>query len=122
MNLLDEFSADCVIINRNIVDDGYGGHITTWAEGAEFKAIIAFASSIQARQAEKQGVTSLYTIYYIDKDILLQYNVVFKRKSDNKIFRVTSNGNDEFTPKSSPLNMRRVTAEEYTLDGGVSSG
>lgn len=121
MSLLDEFSADCVIINRNIVNDGYGGYVTTWAEGAEFKAAIAFASSIQARQAEKQGVTSLYTIV-TDKDILLQYHDVFKRKSDNKIFRVTSDGDDEFTPESSPLNKRRVTAEEYTLSGGESSG
>ena len=121
MSLLDEFSADCVIINKSIVNVSYGGYVTTWAEGAEFKAAIAFASSLQARQAEKQGVTSLYTIV-TDKDILLQYHDVFKRKSDSKVFRVTSDGDDEFTPESSPLNKRRVTAEEYTLNGGTSSG
>ncbi|MBQ2175490.1 MAG: hypothetical protein II453_10665 [Alphaproteobacteria bacterium] len=121
MSLLDEFSADCVIINRNIVNDGYGGYVTTWAEGAEFKAAITFASSIQARQAEKQGVTSLYSVY-TDKSITLQYHDVFKRLSDNKIFRVTSDGDDEFTPESSPLNKRRVNAEEYTLTEAVQNG
>lgn len=121
MSLLDEFSADCVVLNKSTIDDGYGGYITTWSEGAMFKAAIAFASSIQARQAEKQGVTSLYSVF-TDKSMTLQYHDVFKRLSDSKIFRVTSDGDDEFTPESSPLNKRRVTAEEYTLNGGISSG
>jgi hypothetical protein len=45
----------------------------------------------------------------------LQYHDIFKRKSDNKIFRVTSDGDDKHTPPSATLDMRQVSAEEYTL-------
>ena len=43
---------------------------------------------------------------------MLSYNDIFKRKSDGKIFRVTSDGDDKYTPDSAILNMRQVTAEE----------
>lgn len=118
MSLIDEFSANCVILNKAKVPDGYGGTKITWSEGVTFKAAIAFDSSIQARTAEKQGVTSLYSVT-ISKDFMLDFGDVFKRLSDGKIFRVTSDGDDQFTPNSSPLNMRRVTAEEYVLTGDV---
>jgi len=45
---------------------------------------------------------------------------VFRRAFDGKIFRVTSDGSDKYTPASATLNMRQVTAEEYELpDGGA---
>lgn len=121
MSLLDEFSADCIFLNRAKVDDGYGGTKTVWTEGASFKAAIAFDSSIQARTAEKQGVTSLYSVF-VSKDLALDSGDVFKRNSDGKVFRVTSDGDDQYTPNSSPLNKRRVSAEEYVLTGGDSNG
>ena len=45
----------------------------------------------------------------------LQARDIFKRLEDNKIFRVTSDGDDNKTPAGARLNMRQVTAEEYTL-------
>lgn len=105
---------NCVLLNKQTVNDGYGGFITTYTEGAEFPAAIRFDSSIEARAAEKQGVTSLYTII-TSKNIVLQYHDVLRRKRDGKIFRVTSDGDDSFTPDSASLNMREVTAEEFNL-------
>lgn len=117
MSLLSQAMSDCVFLNKSVVDDGYGGRITNWTEGAKFKAAIVFNSSIEARIAEKQGVTSLYTVT-IHKDFMLDYNDVFRRVKDGKTFRVTSDGDDEFTPDSATLDMRQITAEEWEVPYG----
>lgn len=111
MSLLDEQMESCVILNKSKIADGYGGVITTWTDGAEFKAAIVFDTSIEARVGEAQGVTSRYTVT-TSKAITLEYHEVFRRSRDNKLFRVTSDGDDKFTPASATLDMRQVTAEE----------
>lgn len=117
MSLLSEAMDKCIFLNKQIVTDGYGGYITQWTEGAQFSAAITFDTSIEARTADKQGVTSLYTVT-TEKSLTLEYHDVFKRLRDNKIFRVTSDGDDKFTPDSAFLNMRQVTAEEWSLPNG----
>lgn len=114
MSLLDEAMVDCVIYNKSIEADEYGGYITNWTEGARFKAAVVYSNSIQARIAEKQGVTDLYTVT-VKKAMKLEYHDVFKRLSDNKVFRVTSDGDDNHTPISANLDMRQVSAEEWSL-------
>lgn len=114
MSLLDDFMYECTFLNKQVTPDGYGGYNTTWADGAEFKAAITFDTSIEARTAEAQGVTSLYTVT-TTRDLTLDYHDVFRRKDDGKIFRVTSDGDDKFTPMSAGLDMRQVTAEEWAL-------
>ena len=106
--------SDCIFLNKQKVDDGYGGYKTIWTEGAEFKAAITFDTSIEARVAQAQGVYSLYTIT-TPRDIVLEYNDVFKRLSDGKTFKVTSDGDDKYTPPSAGLDMRQVTAREWEL-------
>lgn len=114
MSLLNEALEKCVILNKQTVKDGYGGYITQWVDGAEFEAAITFDTSIEARTAEKQGVSSLYTVT-TNKALTLEYHDVFRRLKDGKIFRVTSDGDDKFTPDSASLNMRQVTAEDFIL-------
>jgi hypothetical protein len=104
------------MINKAVVDDGYGGERTTWTLGATFQAAITFDSSVEAKIAQAQGVTSLYTVT-TPRTKVLQYHDVFKRLSDGKVFRVTSDGDDRFTPSSTSLDMRQVSAEEFTLTG-----
>lgn len=116
MNLLDNAMTTCVMMDRTTAPDGAGGYIPAWKEGAEFKAAITYDTSIQARVGEVQGVKSLYTVI-TRKNMNLQGRDVFKRLEDNKIFRVTSDGDDNKTPPSARLDMRQVTAEEYTLPG-----
>lgn len=114
MSLLSEAMENCIIMDKQTTPDGYGGVITTWVEGATFEAAIVMDNSIEARIAEQQGVTAIYTVT-TSKTINLQYHDVFKRERDNKIFRVTSDGDDKHTPNSAGLNMRQVSAEEWTL-------
>lgn len=117
MSLLTEAMAPCVMLDRTTASDGYGGIITVWNDGAAFEAAIVLDSSMQARTAAVQGVTSLYTVT-TRKALNLQYHDVFRRVSDGKIFRVTSDGDDKKTPGSAALNMRQVSAEEWSLPNG----
>lgn len=113
MSLLSEAMESCVILNKQTSLDEYGGFINTWVNGAVFKAAIVFDTSIEARTAEVQGVHSLYTVTTA-RNLTLQYHDVFRRERDGKLFRVTSDGDDKYTPASASLDMRQVTAEELT--------
>ena len=114
MSLLSEAMENCIMMDKSTTSDGYGGYDVVWSEGAEFEAAIVFNSSIEARRAEKEGVSSLYTVT-TKRAMILQYHDVFKRVRDNKVFRVTSDGDDSYTPDSATLDMRQVTAEEWSL-------
>lgn len=117
MSLLTEQMEECVMLDKTTKSDGYGGIETSWADGAMFNAAVVFDTSMQARTAEKQGVTALYTVT-TEKNINLQYHDTFRRISDGKLFRVTSDGDDKHTPISATLNMRQVTAEEWSIPNG----
>lgn len=118
MSLLSEAMESCVMLDRTTASDGRGGIITSWQEGASFDAAIVFDSSMQARTAQAQGVTALYTVT-TSKLVNLQFHDVFRRASDNKVFRVTSDGDDKKTPASAGLNMRQVTAQEWVFTDEV---
>lgn len=114
MSLLSEAMTTCIMLDKVTVKDGYGGYKRSWMEGVDFPAAITFNSSMEARVADKQGVTSLYTVT-TSRALTLEYHDVFRREEDGKIFRVTSDGDDQYTPKSATLDMRLVTAEEWSL-------
>ena len=60
MSLLDDFSQQCVLMDKKRVPDGAGGYEVAWTEGAEFLNYQALDTSMEARRAEKEGVTSVY--------------------------------------------------------------
>lgn len=114
MSLLTEQMETCVMLGKTTAPDGYGGYVSRYVDGAPFIAAITFDTSMEARVAERQGVTGMYTVT-TGKEVILEYHDVFRRIDDEKIFRVTSDGDDKHTPASASLNMRQVTAEEWEL-------
>lgn len=118
MSLLEEAYEEYTLLNKIRTDDGYGGYITSWADGATIMGAMVYNNSIEAKKAEAMGVTSVYTLT-TKKTVVLEYHDVLRRKSDSKIFRVTSDGDDKYTPRSAGLNMRQVSCEEWTLNGEV---
>ena len=114
MSLLTEMMEKFHIMDKVTSDDGYGGVTTEWKEGATFQGVATFDTSMQARAAEKQGVTSMYTVT-TSKSVVLQYHDVIKRDRDGKVLRITSDGDDKYTPASAGLNMRQVSAEEFVI-------
>lgn len=115
MNMIEESMEPVCFMEKTRTPDGEGGFITVWTEGAEFNASITFDTSMQARVADKQGVTSLYTVTTA-KNAKLEYHDVLKRLSDDKIFRITSDGDDKQTPLRAVFGQYlQVTAEEWVL-------
>ncbi len=114
MSLLDSAMETFCFVEKHRENDGVGGFIYVWTEGIEFQANARFDSSMQAKIAQAQGVKSLYTIT-TRKDLILEHLEVIKRISDGKLFRITSNGEDNKTPNSAALNMRQVSAEEFEI-------
>lgn len=114
MNLVENMMENCKLIEKKRVPDGAGGFETEWVDGAEFKAAIIRDTSLDARIAEKSGVTSVFTITTY-QSCRLAYHDVFKRLSDGKTFRVTSDAGDKESPRVSDLDMAQVTAEKWEL-------
>lgn len=114
MSLIDEAMTTVAMVEKTRIPDGEGGFITDWKDGAQFQAAITFDTSIQARTAHKQGVSSVYTVT-TSKNAKLEYHDVIRRLSDGKIFRITSDGDDIQTPERASFQFLQVTAEEWSL-------
>ena len=105
------------IIDKTYVPDGRGGVTPAYTDGAEIQAAFSFGSSEQLRIAEQAQAVPRYTIT-TRQNINLQYHDVVRRESDKKIFRITSDGDDNKSPAVSSLDMRQVEAEEWELPNG----
>ena len=114
MSLLSEAFEHYIVMDKRIVDDGYGGTDRAWTEGITISGAMVYNSSSTAKIAESMGVTGAYTLT-VRKNILLDFHDVLKRKSDGKIFRIVTDSDDLKTPESAALNMRQYSAEEYVL-------
>lgn len=114
MNLLESMMERCTLLNKITTGDGVLGRTTTWQDGATFDAAIIKDSSIEARIAEKQGVTEVFTVV-TQKGFGLDYHDVFRRESDGDIFRVTSLQKDSEAPERSTVKIGKVTAERWEL-------
>ena len=114
MSLIDVMMEECVMVDRRTVPDGIGGFNYEWVDGAQFRAAVIKNNSLEARVAEKQGVTELHTVT-VDKGLVLQYHDVFRRLSDGLTFRVTSHIRDSETPSVATFQIGQVTAERWEL-------
>ena len=114
MSLLDSAFETFTIINKSVVDDGYGGTTTIWTDGMAIKGAIVYNDSTQMKIAQAMGVTATYTLT-VRKNVALDYHTVLRRESDKKIFRLVSNSDDKKTPEEAALNMRQYNAEEFVL-------
>ena len=114
MSLLDDFARPCVLLEKSRVPDGAGGWVTEWTEGAEFLNYQALDTSMEARIAEKQGVTSLYSAL-VDKAVPIELNDYFKDKETGETYRVTSNPEEKKAPKSASFSLKYFTAERKAV-------
>lgn len=112
--LIESMMVDCCMMDKRSVPDSEGGFIYEWTEGAPFRAAIVKNNSLNAKIAEKQGVTEVYSIT-TPEGVVLGLMDVFKRKIDGAIFRVKSEGVDSETPRVATFQFRQVTAEKWEL-------
>lgn len=114
MSLLESAYEDFVIINKSVIDDGYGGTTNAWTDGATIQGAISFDASSGMKIAEALGSTSVYTLT-VKKSVDLDFHTVFRRESDGRTFRVTANSDDRKTPNDAGLDMRQYSVEEWQL-------
>lgn len=112
--LIDAFKTPCAMMDKVRVSDGEGGFTSQWTDGAQFDAAIVRNSTLEARIAEKDGLTNVYTVT-TSPNAHLEFHDVFKRLSDGQVFRVTSNGDDMRTPSVASFEFEQVSAEEWVL-------
>ena len=114
MSLLNDFGKVCVFMEKKRTPDGEGGYYVTWTDGAEFTAYQSLDTSMEARTAEKQGVTSVYSAL-VDKDVPIEYGDYFKEKESGTVYRVTSHPDENQAPKSASFTLKFFTAERAVL-------
>lgn len=115
MSLLDEFAVPCVLMERFRQSDGEGGWLPTeWKEGAEFQNYQSLDTSMEARVAEKQGVTSVYSAL-VDKSVPIEYGDYYKDRNTGTVYRVTSNPSEKEAPRGASFNLKYFTAERAEL-------
>lgn len=110
-SLLQAAMEPFVFMDETTNPDGYGGYISTWSDGAQFNAAAVYDQSLQAKTAEVQGVSSVWTVT-VPKTVRMDFHKVFRRLSDGKIFRCTSKDFKE-TPKAASFQVRQIRAEEW---------
>lgn len=115
MRLFEKMMEDCTMLDKQTLSDGLGGFSTQWNDGATFKAAVVKNNTLDAKVAEKSGVTELYTVT-VAKGTPLIYHDVFRRESDGAIFRVTSNIKDSETPTPATFQIGQVSAERWNLE------
>ena len=114
MSLLTDTKQTFVLMEKKRVPDGAGGSITTWEDGMEFEANPAFDTSMEARLAEKQGVSSLFT-FLVAKSLQIEYGDFIRDVQTGETYRVTSNPEDRKTPKSASFSLKSFTAERKAV-------
>jgi len=112
MSLIDAFKESCVLMEKSRVPDGEGGWIPSWSEGPQFEAAIVLDSSMNARIAEAEGVTALYTVT-TDRNVEMEFHDAFRRESDGQVFRITK-VNDP-TPGVATFQFNQYQAEAWEL-------
>lgn len=113
-SLIDSMMETFCFVEPTKTPDGEGGFVKTWKDGAEFPAALVSDTTIEARIAEKQGVTSTFTVTTYRSNPL-EYNAVIRRISDGATYRITSNGKDKTSPAVSTLDISQATAERWEL-------
>lgn len=104
----------CRILNHIREDDQYGSSVDYWSDGATFDATILKDATTEAVIAERQGIKEIFTVV-TRKGFKLDYHDVFRRLSDDQIFRVTSEPKDSEAPEASTVKIAKVTAEKWVL-------
>lgn len=116
MSLLNNAMTSCKRLAEIRTSDGEGGSTTVWNGTEVFNAAIVYEDTEDNVVGDASKDRNTYSII-TGRETKLKYHDVFKRLKDGKIFRVTSDGSDNATPKTAGLNMRKVTAEEWKLTG-----
>lgn len=112
--MLESYKHDCVLLEKVRVPDGLGGSTTAWTDGMTLPVIFSEDTTTEALVAEQQGFTSTYHAM-VQRNMEIKFHDVLRRVSDGKIFRVTKDGDDDKTPRTSAMDMKHLVLERWEL-------
>ena len=112
--LYEQFFEPCQHLQKHRKPDGEGGWITNWLALNEFEAAVVLDTSTEAVLAASANMNRTYTVT-CPVGTKLGFHDVFKRVSDGKTFRVTSDPNDLRTPSMATMQFEIVKAEAWGL-------
>lgn len=112
--LIDSFMEPFVLMDKTRTPDGEGGFVVQYVDSAEFDGALTLDTTMQARIAEQQGVTSVYTLTTA-KSCTLEFHDVIRRKSDGETFRVTKPNSDKRTPAVAGIQFAQATVEKWSI-------
>lgn len=114
MSLIEAFNQQFKFLEYSREPNGLGGFEETYKEGATFNGALVMDTTTQARIAEKQGVTSLYTLT-VPLDVPLKYGDLFRSVETGDTYRITSRPGEKKTPSVASFQFQNFTAELYSL-------
>lgn len=112
--LLEVCGSDCTLFEKTRITDGEGGYTFEWKDGLKFKNYFEQNTSMEARRAEKEGVTSLYSAL-VDKSLPINYNDFFRDETTGQTFRITSEPDEKKAPRTATFALKFFTAEKREL-------
>lgn len=113
--LYERMAVACARLVAKTEPDGEGGFKTVLAVGDGFTAAIVRDSSTASRIAEHDGVRNVYTVTTSET---LRYGDLFRRDSDSRVFRCTSDAVDGAAPCCAPFFFGQCSAEEWEVPDG----
>lgn len=114
MTVFERMMEDFVLLTKSQKPDGESGMETSWEEEKMFPAVATNENTVPVRIAEADGFTSVFTIT-TKRDTLLKFHDVIRRKSDGKVFRITSESQDNCSPDFSDIDLAQASAERWKL-------
>jgi len=106
--------ADKFILLDSKTEQSSMGPDKTWDEDIEFQCLLSTNSSYEGISAEQQVVLSAYTCI-VEKDLPIEFQMVFKRVFDGASFRVVSDPKDSEIPNMASFQVKSFMAVRYVI-------
>lgn len=110
MSYFDDAFDEYILKNRSVVDDGEGGFVTNWVDGATIQAALDLGSSREVREAKARDLKTVYTATF-PKNTPVRYGDYIESVETGEIFRITSEPSDNQTPEMAKFQSCFATAE-----------
>lgn len=104
------FPGEYVFRTKKLTPNGMGGYDESYVDGEKFSGSLVMDTSTEARVAEKQGVTSLYTLT-VPIDVPLDYNDRFRDSDSSTEYRITSRKGEKQTPTVASFQFQQFSVE-----------
>lgn len=105
---------DFYIKNRAVLPDGSGGTRVEWTNGAVVKMSLDLGDASEIRQAEAQGLKSVFTANF-PIDTPVKYDDYLENVKTGAIYRITGNPQDNKTPETARFQSCFATAVRTEL-------